>query len=206
MSELRVGTVVLSLFLPLVSGLAASQDSIVSRAGGESVAAKPAAYAPLAGDIVLSRGSGFWSDVFAGLNRRDRRYSHAGIVVNDGGNLKVVHAAADDDGSNGSVRLDGFDRFTAEAQWFTLLRLDDRAAAGRMASAALSMHAAALPFDFEFKLTNERAVYCSELVWHALTTALHRDPLPNKPFIADRQAVLIENFLLDMPELHVVEM
>ncbi|MCB1844194.1 MAG: hypothetical protein KDI09_14635, partial [Halioglobus sp.] len=86
------------------------------------------------------------------------------------------------------------------------LRLDNRDAAERVARAALSMHAAALPFDFEFRLTNDRAVYCSELVWHALTTALQHDPLPNKPFIADRQVVLLENFLLDMPELHVVKM
>lgn len=159
---------------------------------------------PAPGDIVLRRGNGLWSGVFARLNRRDRRFSHAGVVVREHGALKVVHAEADDSGANGRVRLDDYGAFTAAAREFVVLRLADPEPAARLAEAASSMHAAALPFDLDFDLADPAAVYCSELVWRALASALRRDPLPDKPVIAGRPVVLIENFLLDMPELQVV--
>jgi len=165
-----------------------------------------AAQAPLprAGDIVLSRGTGLWSDLFARVNRRDRRFSHAGVVVAAGKQVAVVHAAADDDGTRGGVRLDAWESYASGARELALLRLGDRDAAARVAVAALAMHAEAPPFDFEFRL-GDAAVYCGELAWRALTVALERDPLPRKPVVAGRPVVLIENFLLDVPELHAVE-
>lgn len=169
-----------------------------------TVAAASAAAQPEAGDIVLRHGNGFWSRVFAGINRRDRRFSHAGVVVRDQDGLQVVHAEADETGAHGQVRLDDFESYTAGSRQFILLRLDDPAAAGRVARAALAMHAAALPFDFDFDLVDGAAVYCSELVWRSLVIALERDPLPDKPLLAGREAVLIENFLLDVPDLHAV--
>lgn len=166
--------------------------------------APPAAAVPEPGDIVLRRGNGIWSGFFARLNRRDRRFSHVGVAVRDHGELKVVHAEADDDGADGEVRLDDFRAWTAAGRQFLVLRLDDRAAAARTADAALAMHAAVLPFDLDFDLDDPGAVYCSELAWRALAAGLGRDPLPEKPVVGGRPAVLIENFVLDMPELRVV--
>ena len=156
------------------------------------------------GDVVLRRGNGFWSGFFAGLTRRDGRFSHVGIVVRDGGELKVVHAEAEDNGADGKVRLTRLDDWTGAGREFAVLRLADPAAAARVAAAAQSMHAAALPFDLEFDLADAAAVYCSELAWRALALGLGRDPLPDKPLLGGRPVVLIENFLLDVPELRAI--
>lgn len=167
-------------------------------------AAAPGAAEPEPGDIVLRRGNGLWSAFFAGLNRRDGRFSHVGVVVRDGTELKVAHAEADDNGMNGEVRLTGWRAFEAASRQLIVLRLHDRAAADRVAEAALSLHAARPAFDLDFDLADAAAVYCSELAWRALTIGLGRDPLPEKPLLGGRPVVLIENFLLDIPELRVV--
>ncbi len=184
--------------------LAAAWLSLLVFCAGASAQTAAATTEPRAGDFVLSRGEGIWSEIFAGLNRRDRRYSHVGVVVGEPGGLGVVHAASDDDGSNGTVRLDAWAEYAAAQREFVLLRLADRHAADRAAAAALELGAAAPPFDFDFRLADAAAVYCSELAWLALSTALGRDPIPNKPFIAGRQVVLVENFLLDVPELELI--
>jgi hypothetical protein len=181
---------------------------VAARAAGAGAPAMAAAGIPAAtvepGDVVLRRGNGIWSGFFAGLNRRDARFSHVGIVVRDGGELKVVHAEAADTGADGKVRLTGVDAWTEAGRQFMVLRLADPAAAARVAAAALSMHAAALPFDFDFDLSDAAAVYCSELAWRALAAGLGHDPLPDKPLLGDRPVVLIENFLLDVPELRAI--
>lgn len=156
------------------------------------------------GDVVLRHGNGLWSDLFARLNSRDTRFSHAGVVVYDGYAWYVVHAEADNFGRNGVVRMDEWTAFVKSAQQVALLRVSDPDTAARTAEAALVMHRDALPFDFSFDLTRLDAVYCSELVWRALSHALQRDPLPEKPILHGRDAVLVESLLLDLPELGVV--
>jgi len=159
---------------------------------------------PRAGDIILRQGTGFWGVVFARVNPRDRRFSHVGIVVEEEGRWRVVHAQADDLARAGMVREDDLEVFLAGVRRAALLRLDDEAAAGRVAHEALAMHEAKLAFDFDFDLEGVDAVYCSELAWRALTAGLERDPLPVKPYLNGREAILVESFLLDIPELHLV--
>lgn len=156
------------------------------------------------GDVVLRHGNSLWSSVFAQLNSRDRRFSHAGVVIGDGFRWYVIHAEADNLGRYGQVRMDEWEIFSRDAQRLAILRLNDVSAADRTADAALSMYHHTLPFDFSFDLTRLDAVYCSELVWRALMEALQHDPLPEKAVVHGRNAVLVENLLLDVPGLSVV--
>lgn len=156
------------------------------------------------GDVVLRHGNGLWSGVFARLNSRDRRFSHAGVVVREGMDWYVIHAEADNLGRNGTVRMDEWEVFAGQARQMAVLRVSDSGSAARTAEAAAIMHRDALPFDFSFDLTRRDAVYCSELVWRALSEALQRDPLPQKPVLHGRDAILVENLLLDLPELDLV--
>ncbi len=157
------------------------------------------------GDIVLRKGTGFWGVLFARVNPRDSRFSHAGIVVEDGGRWRVVHAEADNFGADGRVRLDDWHEFVYGVSRLAVLRLEDQAAAGRTADAALDMYRAGMAFDFDFNLARSDAVYCTELVWRSLMQALGRDPLPVKPLVNGREVVLVENFLLDIADLTLVE-
>jgi hypothetical protein len=158
------------------------------------------------GDIVLRYTNAVWSRVFARLNGRDMRFSHAGVVVAEGGHWRVIHAEADDFGRNGQVRLDDWAEFFATSERVAILRLDDPDAAAATAAAAVAMHRAALPFDLSFDLGRDSAVYCTELVWRALRVALGHDPLPSKARIQGREAVLVENLLLDISELALIHL
>ncbi len=173
--------------------------------GPVAVAASTVPLHPLrAGDVVLRQGTGIWSRLFARVNPRDRRFSHVGIVVQDGSHWRVVHAEADNLGRHGRVRLDDWNEFTSHVPRLAVLRLDDADAAVKAAQAALDMYTAALPFDFNFDLSRLEAVYCSELVWRALGAGLGHDPLPVKAVLNGRETILVENFLLDMEGLSAV--
>lgn len=158
-----------------------------------------------AGDVVLRHGTGLWSRLFAQLNRHDQRFSHAGIVVlDDHQQWRVVHAEVDDLAGNGRVRLDTWGDFIAQGPRVALLRVNDERTADRIADAALAMHGDKLAFDLTFDLSRTDAVYCTELVWRALTVAAGRDPLPVKAQVNGRDVVLVENLLHDMQDLTLV--
>lgn len=164
---------------------------------------------PRAGDVVLRHGHGLWSRLFARLNRHDQRFSHAGIVVRDTQwdtqrQWRVVHAEVDDRTGSGRVRIDAWHDFVDQSAQVALLRVGDERVAARMADAAVVMHRDALAFDLTFDLSRTDAVYCTELVWRALTRATGRDPLPVKPRVNGREVVLIENLLHDIPDLTVI--
>lgn len=188
--------VLASCLLLLTSGLKAGRD--------QPPLQLPADLVLQTGDVVLRHGNGLWSDFFARLNSRDQRFSHAGVVIYHSDAWYVVHAEADNLGRNGTVRMDEWTAFVRRAQRVALLRVADPDTAARTADAALAMHRAALPFDFSFDLSRLDAVYCSELVWRALSHALQHDPLPEKPFLHGRNAVLVESLLLDLPELNAI--
>lgn len=155
------------------------------------------------GDVVLRGGAGLWSATFARLNTRDRRFSHAGVVVNTPDGWQVLHAQADDFGRHGRVRLDSWADFAA-APALALLRADDPGVAARTARAAWAIHASDPAFDLDFDLSDASRVYCTELVWLALREALGADPLARKPLVRGRPAVLTDNLLHDVAELHLV--
>jgi hypothetical protein len=180
---------------------------LVARGGGDQpVRPSPSAagWSPQPGDVVLRQGDGVWSRFFAGLNRRDRRFSHAGIVIRTDHGWQVVHAEADDLGRDGRVRADAWTVFVGRAADVAVLRLSDPGQQERLAVAAAALARAGLGFDLDFRLDTPDRVYCTELVWRALGEVLGHDPLPNKPQLAGRPVVLVENLLLDVPELTVV--
>ena len=56
------------------------------------------------GDIIFRTGTGFWSPYFATLDDKNG-YSHAGMLLkSSSGSWFVVHAEANDDGTDGSLK------------------------------------------------------------------------------------------------------
>ena len=67
------------------------------------------------GDIIFRTGTGFWSPYFAQLDERNG-YSHAGMLLKSGrGSWFVVHAEANDDGTDGVVKKTPFNEFLQKA-------------------------------------------------------------------------------------------
>lgn len=121
--------------------------------------------------------------IAAGWSLGDKRWGHVGIVVEDAaGALSVIHA---DTGENagpdapGEVRrvpLADFLSDVSTAGHYTVALEGD----GRDTYLAYAESAVGLPFDRGFSLKSENSLYCSELVWRALSAGAGADILPQK--------------------------
>jgi hypothetical protein len=131
------------------------------------------------GDLVFRAYDGFWGRLAASFSRRDRRYSHVGILVAGGNRAVVVHA--DGNPLRGEPRLQS----TPLAQWLLgseragLYRLavsDD--ARHRIAIVADRLLTAEVKFDTRFDLRTADALYCTELVDRVVVEAITGSEMP----------------------------
>lgn len=129
------------------------------------------------GDLAFRCGRGVFSRAVTSAEG-DGIYSHVGLLVNDGGLWKVVHAVPREREFAGD-----FDRVKAES--VEVFFGDDRAKSGCLVHTGLtdgskieSMKATALqwardsiPFDDAYDLADSTRLYCTELVWRLYRNA-----------------------------------
>lgn len=149
------------------------------------------------GDVVLRSGRGFISNMFRNASLNERRYSHAGIVVQFRGRLMVAHFIQDSDGRSGirmelpSVfchpdRNDGFSVYRYPFMSGLEPRLD------RFVQDAAARR---IPFDDQFRLDTDDRYYCSEFIFKAIQYASGKQ-LPVTE-INGLQYVAIDNLYLN---------
>ena len=122
------------------------------------------------GDIILRYGNGLWSPVFRNVSRRDKRFSHAGIVVREGGAACVVHASAADLTGVGKVSWETVEDFLAASADYAVYRLAIPDLV-RQRIAANARSYLGLSFDTLFDLSDTSRLYCTELVMQAVNEA-----------------------------------
>jgi len=102
---------------------------------------------------------------------RDDEFAHVGVIVGVEGDARVVHA---DPTGAGAVRLERLSELLRREEISSIAIYHPRvrdAEAARAAKTALKYASSRTPFDFEFSLTDDHAVYCTELVWLLYRTA-----------------------------------
>lgn len=102
------------------------------------------------------------------------------MVVVRNGRVLVVHAKGSPVDADGVVRSEPISAFLAQSDRVSLFRPDSPAAASRAAAAAVGYAERRAPFDRAFSLRTREAVYCTELVWRALSVGYGEDVLPAK--------------------------
>lgn len=137
-----------------------------------------------AGDLLFKgAGTATGTRIAAGWSLGDKRWGHVGIVVADaGGSLSVVHADTGEalgPGARGEVRRVPLELYLADVSALGHYHVTLEGA-GREAYLAYAKSAVGLPFDGGFSLSSENSVYCSELVWRALSAGAGADILPQK--------------------------
>lgn len=155
-----------------------------------ALAACPAAFAQIpasdlpaleAGDILFKGAeTGAGTRLAASWSLEDPRWGHVGIVVaGPDGALQVVHADTGKPGEIGAVRQVELATFLEDV---SVLGIYEVALSGPWRQAYLGYAEAAVgsPFDRAFSLSSETSLYCSELVWRALSAGLGRDAVPEK--------------------------
>lgn len=119
------------------------------------------------GDIIFRTGTGFWSPYFATLDDKNG-YSHAGMLLKaSSGSWFVVHAEANDDGTDGVVKKTPLHEFVAGSKKFEIKNNNMSPVKKKTFVASVLNHLSQqTPFDNFFDIQDAGAkVYCTELIW-----------------------------------------
>lgn len=141
-----------------------------------------AAAAAQPGDVLFKSGGGLWGRLAANFSSTDRRYGHVGLVAaGTDGYLMVIHAGGDPASREGRVMREPLTHFLGASERAALYRpaLGEDALAN-LVSFAVREAERQTPFDSAFSLDSTDALYCTELIWRALSAASDGDATPNK--------------------------
>ncbi len=142
------------------------------------------------GDIILRRGVGFWSELFRKHNPKDKRFSHAGIVmIDENGEYFVIHSVGNDFTGQGAVAIEPLEKFVQELRGLGVSRLQVADADILVDNAKKYVN---LPFDWKFNSDDSSAIYCTELIDVAL-----RDISPNFALTRTKDNMIFPDSCLD---------
>ena len=128
------------------------------------------------GNLVLRSGLGADSYLLSRMNRKDKSYSHCGIVITEGGYPFVYHSIGGEDNPDQRLRRDSADVF------FSPLNNDgiavvsyglDSSKTDSLKSVVVQFYRDRPKFDIKFDLRTNDALYCSEFVYKAFNKALN---------------------------------
>jgi len=126
------------------------------------------------GDLVLRLNSDPASQFIKNFNRRDKRYSHAGIVVYEKGYPYVYHMVNGAENPGERLRKDSLARF-ADPRKNTALgiyRYDlDKTEIIRLRKWVHQWYAKGIQFDSAFNYATDRRMYCTEMISKLLDRA-----------------------------------
>jgi uncharacterized protein YycO len=117
------------------------------------------------GDIICRLGDRTWSLYFKGLSKRDKRFSHLGIIHHKDEAIMVINAEGRAWAGKDYVNEVALREFITPARMIGLYRLDN-ADGKKIAEEALKM--IGKPFDWDFDLHNADKLYCTELLYVVL--------------------------------------
>ena len=124
------------------------------------------------GDIIFRRGPSIESGVVMTMDRSN--FSHAGIVLRQRDETFVIHVVTGEGGPN-ITKVESIndylrsDRATAAIAYRIVE--ENSSLIVRAVAAARNYAERQVPFDSDFDLTSDRALYCTELVWRAYQKA-----------------------------------
>lgn len=126
------------------------------------------------GDLVLRRGDDMTSYMLSKLNLRDKTWSHCGLVVIENDEPYVYHSIGGEDNPDEKMK-----RETA-AQWFSpannhsfaVYRYDmDDTTILKLTQQIHSYYNSGIMFDMDFDLNTDDRLYCSEMIYKAISKA-----------------------------------
>ena len=149
------------------------------------------------GDIIFRKENSFWGDLSSAAARVNGKYSHAGIIYMDKGHPYVIHAYADTNKHEAKVSRQSLEDFSANATAVGFYRLNfTPEIRAEVAKRANDYYVNKTPFDDQFSITDDKAVYCTELVWRAAKLGSGYDIAPTKSTLMNRQYIGTDDLFL----------
>ena len=143
------------------------------------------------GDVVVRKGQGAWTHYFIDCSSREKRFSHVGIVVSNVPPWIIVHSDANEWTGIGSVRLESWQGFYADALECAVFRyngLDSFATS----FADKGMALIGVPFDRAFDMDDTNRLYCTEFVRTVINDTLKTN-LVGWTSVCDKRVVALDD-------------
>lgn len=128
------------------------------------------------GYVVLRRGLGADSYMLAEMNRRNKTYSHCGIVMVEDGYPFVYHSIGGEDNPDERLRRDSSAFFFSPLHntHIAIVRYDmDTETVGELQRVVAAYYRERPKFDMKFDLASDDKLYCSEFVYKSFNKAAH---------------------------------
>ncbi|WOI53537.1 YiiX/YebB-like N1pC/P60 family cysteine hydrolase [Parvularcula sp. LCG005] len=156
------------------------------------------------GDVIFIGQTGSWADIAAQASVGDKRYGHVGIAIANGSDWSVIDAGGSPTSPDARVASKSLNEFLGHAALVGIYRptFPSRQIPA-MTAKAKDAAIARLPFDRGFSLDTEDQIYCTELVWQALSAAVGKDAVPVKTQWEGRAVITLEDLSLS-PHLQPV--
>jgi hypothetical protein len=117
------------------------------------------------GDIICRLGNGYFSNIFKNFSSSEKIYSHIGIIERSNDSVFVIHCEASELTGVGYVKRENINIFLHNINTWALYRFSEKDSIKKgIVLNAKTYYEKKTPFDLKFDLTNDREVYCSELV------------------------------------------
>lgn len=212
------------LILAALSAVSAAGSTLAAPDGDRAARlAKGLCPALQPGDLVFKGAStAIWTELAAGWSdAADRRWGHVGLVVavnamngdqpnarNDSDNCNAAIVHADTGTGNpgrpptpgediGAVRGVPLETFLGDVDHVGVFRLAlDAEQRARMLAWAKGEAERHTPFDRGYNLDSENNLYCTELIWRAMSKGLGADAIPQKSHRMGRTYIALSDLSL----------
>jgi len=130
------------------------------------------------GDIIMRHGYGFFSDAIADAQHDSNAVSHCAMVINESGNIKVIHALSSSVADFDGVQEQTLQRFLNESKPKSIVVVRYKTTFDTLNLLALEAQRYSKiqkPFDHNFNSVDTSSFYCTELFHVCFKNALKRD-------------------------------
>ena len=158
------------------------------------------------GYLVLRMGLGADSRLLAQMNRKDKSYSHCGIVLIENGYPFVYHSIGGENNPDERLRRDSAKFFFSPVYNTALavVRYDfDSAELGELEKVVRAYYKLRPKFDMKFDLSTDDKLYCSEFVCKAVNKATRDTAYIGTTSVAGMRFVGIDNLFVN-PHAHII--
>lgn len=134
------------------------------------------------GDLIFVTKPGFWGEIAQAFSPKDQRYSHIGLLSkSQDGEWTVINADGNPIDPKGSVREEHLKSFLALATRAGVYELKlDEITLEKVIAKARYYVSQGYEFNSQFKLGQDHAFYCTELIWVVIRDVTSQDIVPQK--------------------------
>lgn len=130
------------------------------------------------GFIVLRKGNDITSEIFSLLNQTDKSFSHCGICFQENGQWIVYHSIGGEYNPDEKMKKESFEKFVqpADNTGFGVCNLKLSASQTTILHHIVdSLYQQKVRFDMDFDLKSNDRLYCAEMVYKAVQSAVSND-------------------------------